>query len=161
MIRIGYGEDLHRLGANRPLILGGVEIPFHTGLIGHSDADVLLHALMDALLGAAALGDIGQHFPDNNPKYLNVDSRLLLKQVQKQLVQNHWEISNIDLTLILEKPRIAPFITQIRAQIAEVLHLELGQVSLKATTNEGVDALGRGEAIKAVAVVLLRGDNHE
>ncbi|MGI6714059.1 MAG: 2-C-methyl-D-erythritol 2,4-cyclodiphosphate synthase [Bacilli bacterium] len=160
-MRIGYGEDLHRLGANRPLILGGVEIPFHTGLIGHSDADVLLHALMDALLGAAALGDIGQHFPDNNPKYLNVDSRLLLKQVQKQLVQNHWEISNIDLTLILEKPRIAPFITQIRAQIAEVLHLELGQVSLKATTNEGVDALGRGEAIKAVAVVLLRGDNHE
>lgn len=161
MLRIGYGEDIHRLGAHRPLRLGGIEVPFSQGLIGHSDADVLLHALMDAMLGAAALGDIGQHFPDSDERYLNIDSAILLKSIYQLLKENNWEIVNIDLTLILEQPRIAPFKEQIRARIAELLNLEITQVSLKATTNEGLDAIGRGEAIKAVAMVLLRGRQDE
>ncbi len=155
-IRVGQGFDVHAFAENRPLILGGIRIPFEKGLAGHSDADVILHALMDALLGAAALGDIGEHFSDQDPSFKNIDSQILLKQVCKLLSKNHWQIENIDLCLLAEAPKINPYKTAIRQNIATALALNLDQVSMKATTTEKLGFIGRGEGIGCLAIACLR-----
>lgn len=154
-MRIGQGYDVHRLVNDRALILGGVEIPYEKGLLGHSDADVLVHAVMDALLGAAALGDIGQHFPDTDPKYKGISSIELLKGVGKLLDEHHYVIENIDTTIIAQKPKLAKYRPQMAANIAAALNLHPGQVSVKATTEEGLGFTGTGEGIAAQAIVLL------
>lgn len=154
-MRIGQGYDVHRLVNDRALILGGVEIPYEKGLLGHSDADVLIHAVMDALLGAAALGDIGQHFPDTDPKYKGISSIELLKGVGKLLDEHHYIIENIDTTIIAQKPKLAKYRPQMAANIAAALALHPGQVSVKATTEEGLGFTGTGEGIAAQAIVLL------
>ena len=154
-MRIGTGYDVHRLAEGRRLILGGVEIPFSRGLLGHSDADVLLHAICDALLGAAALGDIGKHFPDSSQEFKDIDSLILLKRVGDLLDAQGWRIENIDSTLIAQSPRLAPFIQNMTFNIAQVLDLKPGQVSVKATTTEGLGWEGQGEGIAAQAVVLI------
>ncbi|MFW5659498.1 MAG: 2-C-methyl-D-erythritol 2,4-cyclodiphosphate synthase [Bacteroidota bacterium] len=153
--RIGFGYDLHRLVPDRPLMLGGVDIPFELGLKGHSDADALLHAITDALLGALALRDIGHHFPDTDPQYKNADSRLLLRDAYALVREKGWQLGNLDATIIAERPKMNPHIPKMQQHVADDLDCELDQVSLKATTNEGVDAPGRGEAIAVHAVVLL------
>ena len=155
MMRIGHGYDVHRLVEGRKLILGGVEIPWEKGLLGHSDADVLTHAVMDALLGAAALGDIGQHFPDRDPKYAGINSLLLLDKVAKLLKENGWQVGNIDATVIAQRPKLAPHLPQMRQNLAERLGIDVGQVSIKATTEEGLGFTGRGEGMAAHAVCLL------
>lgn len=161
-MRIGYGYDVHQFEAGRPLILGGVEIPFPKGLAGHSDADVLLHSICDALLGACALGDIGQHFPDTEAEFKDIDSRLLLKRVHQQVRAEGWKIANIDVTVVAEEPKLAPFIRSIRECIAEDLQMELGQISVKATTSEEMGFEGRKEGISTRAVVLLtKGEHHD
>ena len=154
-MRIGQGYDVHRLREGRKLILGGVEIPYEKGLDGHSDADVLVHAVMDALLGAAALGDIGQHFPDTDPAYRGISSIALLKHVGELLSRNHYIIENIDATIIAQKPKLAPYRRQMAENIAEALHIRVGQVSVKATTEEGLGFTGNGEGISSQAVTLL------
>ena len=154
-MRIGIGYDVHRLVADRPLILGGVKIPHTLGLLGHSDADVLCHALMDALLGAAALPDIGRLFPDNDPKYAGADSLQLLRQVADMLQREGWQVGNVDAVIMAERPKLAPHIEQMRENIAGVLGLEIGAVGLKATTTEKLGFVGREEGIAAQAVVLL------
>ena len=143
-MRIGFGYDVHKLVENRKLILGGVEIPYELGLLGHSDADVLTHALMDALLGAAALGDIGKHFPDNDPAYKDIDSLLLLAKVGEILAARHYAVNNIDTTIVAQRPKLASYIPEMRAKIADVLNLELDKVSIKATTTEGLGLQARG-----------------
>ncbi|MCH5272589.1 MAG: 2-C-methyl-D-erythritol 2,4-cyclodiphosphate synthase [Lachnospiraceae bacterium] len=155
MMRIGTGYDVHRLTENRALILGGVAIPYEKGLLGHSDADVLLHAIMDALLGAAALGDIGKHFPDNNPEYSGISSMVLLKKVGDLLAKEHYLVGNIDATVIAQRPKLAPYISEMRANIAETLGIAQNQVNIKATTEEGLGFTGNGEGIAAQAVCLL------
>ena len=154
-MRIGMGYDVHRLVEGRDLILGGVKIPYEKGLLGHSDADVLLHAVMDALLGAAALGDIGRHFPDTDPKYKGISSMKLLEHVGELIEKELYVVGNIDATIIAQRPKMAPHIEQMRANIAEALHLEVSQVNIKATTEEGLGFTGRGEGISAQAVCLL------
>ncbi|BBM69300.1 2-C-methyl-D-erythritol 2,4-cyclodiphosphate synthase [Rhodothermus marinus] len=154
--RIGFGYDVHRLVPGRPLILGGVRIPSERGLAGHSDADVLLHAIADALLGAAALGDIGQHFPDTDPRWKDADSLELLRQVYHQVVAAGYEVANVDSTVVLERPRLRPYIDTMRANIARVLALPAEAVSVKATTSEGMGFVGIGEGAVAFAVCLLR-----
>lgn len=154
-MRIGMGYDVHRLTENRKLILGGVEIPYEKGLLGHSDADVLVHAVMDALLGAAALGDIGKHFPDTDPKYLGADSMQLLEQVKRLLEQENYLIENIDATIIAQKPKLAAYIPTMVQNLAVVLGLKNSQVNVKATTEEGLGFTGSGEGISAQAVCLL------
>ena len=154
-MRIGHGYDVHRLVEGRPCILGGVTIPYEKGLLGHSDADVLVHAIMDALLGAAALGDIGQLFPDNNPAYENADSLVLLEQVGIVLSQAGLRVSNIDATILGQAPKMAPHILQMRKNIASALSIDSGQVSVKATTEEGLGFTGSGEGIAAHAVCLI------
>ena len=154
-MRIGQGYDVHRLVAERPLILGGSEIPYEKGLLGHSDADVLLHAISDALLGAAALGDIGAHFPDSNPAYRGADSAELLRAVGGLIRASGYEIGNIDSTVVCQAPKLAPHIASMRARIAEVLALPVGAVSVKASTEEHMGFTGRGEGIAAHAVCLL------
>ena len=154
-MRVGMGYDVHRLVEGRKLILGGVEIPYEKGLLGHSDADVLLHAIMDALLGAAALGDIGQHFPDTDPAYKGASSIELLKKVGELLEENCYYISNIDATVIAQRPKLAGYREQMRTNIAEALHLELDQVNIKATTEEGLGFTGTGEGISSQAVCLI------
>ena len=154
-MRIGQGYDVHRLVAERPLILGGIEIPYEKGLLGHSDADVLLHAISDALLGAAALGDIGAHFPDSDPAYRGADSAELLRAVRDLIRVAGYEIGNIDSTVVCQAPILAPHIASIRARIAEVLALPVGAVSVKASTEEHMGFTGRGEGIAAHAVCLL------
>lgn len=154
-MRIGMGYDVHQLTENRKLILGGVEIPYEKGLLGHSDADVLLHAVMDALLGAAALGDIGSHFPDTDPAYAGISSILLLKEVGKLLEENTFLIENIDATIIAQKPKMRPYIDQMRRNVAEALEISVSQVSVKATTEEGLGFTGAGEGISAQAVCML------
>lgn len=156
-MRFGIGYDAHRLVVNRKLILGGVEIPFIKGLMGHSDADVLCHALTDALLGAAALGDIGKHFPDNDPRFKDISSLVLLKHVGELLRQNNYEIVNVDATVILQQPKIAPYIRRMRENIAQMLSLSLDQVSVKATTNDELGFIGMGDGAVAHAVASLRG----
>ena len=153
--RIGHGYDVHRLVEGRKLILGGVEIPYEKGLLGHSDADVLTHAIMDALLGAAALGDIGQHFPDNNPAYKGADSLVLAKEVKKLLEHAGYEIGNIDATILAQAPKLAPHIPAMRKKIASALDLQEEQISVKATTEEGLGFTGEGLGIAAHAVCLL------
>ncbi|MGN1360343.1 MAG: 2-C-methyl-D-erythritol 2,4-cyclodiphosphate synthase [Kiritimatiellia bacterium] len=153
--RTGTGFDAHRLVPNRPLVLGGVRIPHPLGLLGHSDADVLVHALMDALLGAAALGDIGLHFPDTDPAYEGADSMRLLEQVARLLAERHYAIANIDATVIAEAPKLRPHIDAMRANLARVLQIHPDTVSVKATTVEGMGALGRKEGIAALASVLI------
>ena len=154
-MRIGQGYDVHRLVAERPLILGGIEIPYEKGLLGHSDADVLLHAISDALLGAAALGDIGAHFPDSDPAYRGADSAELLRAVGDLIRGAGYEIVNIDSTVVCQAPKLAPHIGAMRARIAEVLALPVGAVSVKASTEEHMGFTGRGEGIAAHAVCLL------
>ena len=154
-MRVGIGYDIHRTVKNRKLILGGVEIPFEFGLEGHSDADVLIHAIIDALLGAAALGDIGTHFPDTDPKYENISSIELLKYTHKILVDNMFQIVDIDSTIIAERPKLLPYIQNMRENIASALDINIEQISVKAKTNEGLDSVGRGEAIAAIAIVIV------
>ncbi len=155
-MRIGNGYDLHRLSAGRKLILGGVEIPFEKGLYGHSDADVLVHAIMDALLGAASLGDIGKHFPDTDDAYKNADSLKLLHRVVRLIGDCGYEIENIDTTVVAQAPKLAPYIEQMRKNIADACDIEVYDVSVKATTEEGLGATGTGEAISAHAIALLK-----
>lgn len=154
-MRIGTGYDVHRLVENRKCIIGGVEIPCERGLLGHSDADVLLHAVMDALLGAAALGDIGKHFPDTEEAYRGISSMELLEKVGELLLEHTFLIENIDATIIAEVPRMRPYIDKMRENIARALGLETAQVSVKATTEEGLGFTGRGEGICAQAVCLV------
>ncbi len=154
-MRIGQGFDVHKLTTDRPLILGGVEIPFDRGLSGHSDADVLVHAVNDALLGAAALGDIGTHFPDTDPVYKDISSILLMEHVAKLLRKRDYRIINIDATIIIQRPKIASFIRQMRHNIAESLNLGIDDVSVKATTTEHLGFIGREEGIAAQAVALV------
>ena len=154
-MRIGHGYDVHRLSEGRKLILGGVNIPYEKGLDGHSDADVLIHALMDALLGAAARGDIGKLFPDNDDRFLGADSIELLKKVVRIITDLGYKISNTDCTVIAQKPRLAPYIERMRGNIAEALLIPIDCISVKATTEEGLGFTGEGEGIAAHAVVLL------
>lgn len=154
-MRIGHGYDVHRLTAGRRLILGGVEIPFETGLNGHSDADVLVHAIMDAMLGAAALGDIGKLFPDNDEAFLGADSIELLKRVREVLLDNGWKLGNLDATVIAQRPKLAPFIAAMRERIAAALETDGSNVSIKATTEEKLGFTGSGEGIAAHAVCLI------
>lgn len=154
-MRIGMGYDVHRLTEGRELILGGVKIPYEKGLLGHSDADVLIHAVMDALLGAAALGDIGKHFPDTDPAYKGISSVKLLRHVGELLENELYIIGNIDATIIAQRPKMAPHIEQMRANIADALHIELNQINIKATTEEGLGFTGAGEGISAQAIACL------
>lgn len=154
-MRIGIGYDVHRLTENRKCIIGGVEIPYEKGLLGHSDADVLLHAVMDALLGAAALGDIGRHFPDTDPAYKGISSMKLLAHVAELLEKKLFLVENIDATIIAQAPKMQPHIEQMRENIAKALGIELSQVNVKATTEEGLGFTGSGEGISAQAVCLL------
>lgn len=154
-MRIGMGYDVHKLVENRDLILGGVKIPYEKGLLGHSDADVLLHAIMDSLLGAAALGDIGKHFPDTDPKYKGDDSIKLLEFVGELLNKNNYKISNIDATIIAQRPKMAPHITTMRENIARALNIDLDQINVKATTEEGLGFTGSGEGISSQSICLL------
>lgn len=149
------GYDVHRLAEGRELVMGGVEIPYEKGLLGHSDADVLLHAIMDALLGAAALGDIGKHFPDNDPAYEGISSLVLLEKVGEQLTSKSFLIENIDATIIAQAPKMRPYIDAMRENIARVLGLDTGHVNVKATTEEGLGFTGKGEGISAQAICLL------
>jgi len=155
-LRAGIGSDLHRLVPGRKLILGGVHIPFAKGPAGHSDGDALAHAVCDALLGAAALGDIGRHFPNTSPQWRAVSSLLFLRRVRKLLQDAGYAIVNVDATVGLERPRLSPYILRMQKKMAQALGLNAGQVSVKAKTGEGIDALGRGEAVRADAVALLR-----
>ena len=155
MLRIGHGYDLHRVVAERPLVLGGVTIPWDKGLEGHSDADVLLHAVTDAVLGALALGDIGQWFPDNDPAYRGISSVLLLERVLADPRVRPWRLGNLDATVLAEHPRLAPHIPAMREAIASLFHVDMAAVSIKATTMEGTGAIGTGRAMAAQAVVLL------
>lgn len=153
--RIGQGYDVHRLTEGRRLILGGVEIPYEKGLLGHSDADVLLHALMDALLGAAAMGDIGMHFPDTDVRYQGADSRVLLREVASRLRSRDYRVGNVDVTLVAQRPKIAPYIAQMRENIAADLAVSVDAVNVKATTEEHLGFTGRGEGISAYAIALV------
>ena len=154
-MRIGMGYDVHRLTEDRKLIIGGVEIPYEKGLLGHSDADVLLHAIMDALLGAAALGDIGKHFPDTDPAYKGISSMELLRKVGELLEEHSFLIENIDATIIAQAPKMRPHIDTMRKNIAQALQIEVDQVNVKATTEEGLGFTGSGEGISAQAITLL------
>lgn len=154
-MRIGMGYDVHRLVEGRKLIMGGVEIPYEMGLLGHSDADVLLHAISDALLGAAALGDIGKHFPDTDPRYEGADSLKLLSEVGKLIEKEYYLIENIDATIIAQAPKMRPHIDTMRQNIADALGIDISQVSVKATTEEGLGFTGNKEGISAQAICLL------
>lgn len=154
-MRLGMGYDVHRLTEGRKLIIGGVDIPYEKGLLGHSDADVLLHAIMDALLGAAALGDIGKHFPDTDPKYKGADSRMLLREVGKMLEEHSFLIENIDATIIAQAPKMRSHIDTMRQNIADDLGIDISQVNVKATTEEGLGFTGSGEGISSQAICSL------
>jgi len=154
-MRIGHGYDVHRLAQGRKLILGGIEVPWELGLLGHSDADVLTHAVMDALLGAAGLGDIGKHFPDTDPAYAGADSLRLLDHVMELLREAGWRVENVDATILAQRPKLAPYIPGMRENLAARLGVGTGQVNVKATTEEGLGFTGAGEGIAAHAVCLL------
>ncbi|OBR91744.1 MULTISPECIES: 2-C-methyl-D-erythritol 2,4-cyclodiphosphate synthase [Clostridium] len=154
-MKIGLGYDVHKLVYNRPLILGGVNIPFEKGLMGHSDADVLLHAIMDSLLGALCLGDIGKHFPDNDDKYKNISSLRLLSHVSALIREKGYTIGNIDSIIIAEKPKLSPYIQDMRVNIAKTLNITTSVISVKATTEEGLGFTGKGEGIAAQSICLL------
>lgn len=154
-MRVGLGYDVHKLVEGRDLILGGVQIPYEKGLLGHSDADVLLHAIMDALLGAAALGDIGKHFPDTDPKYKGISSIKLLEYVRELIDDELYVVGNVDATIIAQRPKMAPYIEQMRKNVADALAIEVSQVNIKATTEEGLGFTGSGEGISAQAIASL------
>ena len=153
--RIGHGYDVHRLVPGRKLVIGGVEIPFIMGLAGHSDADVLIHAVCDALLGAMAKGDIGKHFPDTDESLRDIDSKILLKKVHEMMIADGWEVGNIDVTLILEEPKMSGYINSMRSNVAAILGTSTENISVKATTTESLGPMGRGEGISAHAVALI------
>ena len=155
MMRIGFGYDVHAFAPNRPLILGGITIPFELGLSGHSDADTVIHAIVDALLGAAALGDIGSHFPSSDPRWKNQPSAVFLDYTIDILCQQQWSISNIDATIVAEQPRLAPHITAMRSHLAQHLHIKFDQVSVKATTTDGLGFAGHREGIACYAIALI------
>jgi 2-C-methyl-D-erythritol 2,4-cyclodiphosphate synthase len=157
-VRVGHGFDVHAFAENRKLIIGGVDIPHERGLAGHSDADVLLHAICDALLGAAALGDIGRHFPDTDAAFSGIDSRILLRRVAEQLQQRNWRVGNVDATIIAQAPKMAPHIARMTAHIADDLGVAIDRVNVKATTTEKLGFTGRGEGIAAEAVCLIERD---
>ncbi len=157
-LRVGHGFDVHAFAENRKLILGGVDIPHDLGLAGHSDADVLLHAICDALLGAAGLGDIGRHFPDTDAAFAGIDSRILLRRVAEQLKSRGWRVGNVDVTLIAQAPKMAPYIARMAAHIADDLGVAIDRVNVKATTTEKLGFTGRGEGIAAEAVCLIARD---
>lgn len=156
MFRVGLGYDIHKLVEDRPLIIGGVEIPYEKGLLGHSDADVLIHAIIDAMLGSLALSDIGTHFPDTDPKYKGISSVELLKNVLGLITEKGYVINNIDSNIILQEPKMKPYIPKMVKVLSEVLNIEENQLSIKAKTNEQMDAVGEKKAIEANAVVMLR-----
>lgn len=156
VFRIGQGWDVHALVPGRPLVIGGVQIPFSLGLLGHSDADVLLHAIIDALLGAMALGDIGKHFPDTDMQWKNADSKKLLLQVKEEMLSRRWEIMNIDATVIAQAPKLVSHIPVMRTQIADILGLEKSQINIKAKTAEKLGPVGQGMSVEAQAVVLIQ-----
>lgn len=153
MTRFGMGYDVHQLVENRKLIIGGVDIPYEKGLLGHSDADVLLHAISDALLGAAAMGDIGKHFPDTDPRYKGADSLKLLEEVGNLLAAKGYVVGNVDATIVAQKPKMLPHISQMRENIARVLHVDIDQINVKATTEEHLGFTGSGQGISSYAVV--------
>lgn len=155
MLRIGQGYDVHRLVEGRKLIMGGVDIPYEKGLLGHSDADVLLHAIKDALLGAAALGDIGKHFPDSDERYKGTSSMMLLEEVNRLIQEKGYSVNNVDATIIAQKPKMAPHIEQMRKNIASALKIDVDGVNVKATTTEGLGFTGTGEGIAAQAVASI------
>ncbi len=153
--RVGIGFDVHKFVESRKLILGGVEIPYNKGLEGHSDADVLLHAICDALLGAAALGDIGKHFPNTDERFRNISSLILLEKTNELIIQNNFSVGNIDATVVAEKPKLLPYIDEMRKNIADTLKVSLSQISIKATTSEKLGFTGREEGIVAMAIALI------
>lgn len=155
-MRIGHGYDVHRLSEGRRLVLGGIEIPWEKGLLGHSDADVVLHAVMDSLLGASALGDIGKHFPDTDQAYSGIDSMILLERVWDAVRNKGYSLSNIDITIIAQKPKLSPYIDDMRVRIASCLCVDLDQINIKATTEERLGFTGREEGISCHAVCLLK-----
>ena len=155
MLRIGNGYDVHKLVEGRKLILGGIEIPHAKGVLGHSDGDVLIHAIMDAMLGALALGDIGQHFPDTDMKYENIDSTILLTRVKELIAERGYKIINLDSIIVLQKPKLKPYIEAMRKRVAEVLEIDIEQVSIKATTEEKLGFTGDESGVKSYCVVLL------
>ncbi len=159
MFRIGHGFDMHKFGSAKPLILAGINIPYSHGLNAHSDGDVIIHALCDALLGAAALGDIGQHFSDKDPRWQNANSQLFLEHTHTLLQQQGYRIANLDVTVLAEAPRLAPHVPAMRQRLADILALALTQVSIKATTTEGLGAIGHKQALACYAVVLLLSAN--
>ena len=159
MFRIGHGYDVHRLVEGRKLIVGGVDIPYEKGLLGHSDADVLLHAIGDSLMGAAALGDIGCIFPDNDPEFKDADSLVLLREVVALLESNGYSVVNVDATLIAQKPKMRPYIDEMRANIASACGVDIGFISVKATTEEGLGFTGNGEGISAHSVCIIEREN--
>ena len=154
-LRVGIGYDVHSLTSGRRLVLGGIEIPFDKGLSGWSDADVLTHAIIDALLGAAARGDIGSHFPPGDPQYKDISSLMLLERIRDELAENGWQVNNVDATVVAERPRLRDFIDQMRGQISQTLGINISQVSVKAHTSEQLGFVGRGEGIAAYAVATL------
>lgn len=156
MLRIGNGYDVHKLVEGRKLILGGIEIPHAKGVLGHSDGDVLIHAIMDAMLGALALGDIGQHFPDTDMKYENIDSTILLTRVKELIAERGYKIINLDSIIVLQKPKVKPYIEAMRKRVAEVLEIDIEQVSIKATTEEKLGFTGDESGVKSYCVVLLK-----
>ena len=159
MFRVGIGYDVHQLREGLPLTLGGVRVEHSKGLVGHSDADVLIHAICDALLGAAALGDIGKHFPDTDPKYKGIDSRLLLKETVRLIAEKGYSVGNVDSILCMQKPKVAPYIEQMRQNLAETMEIDIDQVSVKATTTEHLGFEGHEEGISAQAVTILTTDH--
>ena len=154
-MRIGFASDIHELVENRKLILSGVVVPFEKGEKAHSDGDVVYHALGEAILGALALGDLGTHFPDNDDKYKNMDSSIIIKEIKKMMDERHYRINNVDISITLEKPKLKGYIQEMRNNVSNLLETSIDNVSIKAGTNEKLDALGRGEAVKAEAIVLL------
>ena len=154
-MRIGFASDIHELVENRKLILAGVVVPFEKGEKAHSDGDVVYHALGEAILGALALGDLGSHFPDNDDKYKNMDSSIIIKEIKKMMDERNYIIGNVDISITLEKPKLKDYISQMRNNVSKLLETSIDNVSIKAGTNEKMDALGRGEAVKAEAIVLL------
>ena len=155
-MRIGHGYDVHRLVECRDLILGGVRIPYELGLLGHSDADVLLHAVSDALLGAAGLGDIGKHFPDTSDEFAGIDSKILLARVMDLICEEGWSVVNVDITIAMQRPKLAPYILEMRECLASIMDISLDCVSVKATTTEKLGFVGRGEGCEVYAVALLK-----
>jgi len=154
-MRIGFASDIHRLVENRPLILGGVHVPFDKGELAHSDGDVIYHALAESILGALALGDLGTHFPDNDPQYKDIDSALLVKEVVHLMEEKNYRVGNVDISIALEQPKLKGFIIKMRENVASLLKVDISQVSIKAGTNEKLDAIGMSLAVKAESIILL------